>query len=51
MEIPEITVEQILDALQTKLKLTDNAEVQDLLKSRIANLVEDIVLKQRTRFK
>lgn len=51
MEIPEITVDQILDALQTKLKLTDNAEVLDLLKSRIANLVEDIVLKQRTRFK
>jgi hypothetical protein len=51
MEMPEITVDQILDALQTKLKNPDHTDVLELLKSRIINLMEDVVLKQRTRFK
>jgi len=49
--MPEFTVDQILDALQTKLKNPDNTDVLELLKNRIANLVDDVVLKQRTRFK
>jgi len=51
MEMPEFTVDQILDALQTKLKNPDNTEVLELIKNRIVNLVDDVVLKQRTRFK
>jgi|LauGreDrversion4_2_1035121.scaffolds.fasta_scaffold14692_3 hypothetical protein len=45
MELPDFTVDQLLDAVQSKIKIADIPDVHELLVNRTTNLVEDIVPK------
>jgi hypothetical protein len=52
MELPETDLNELNDTLNTKVKVDLTAEegVITLLKNRIENLNQDIVVKQRSRF-
>ena len=52
MELPETDLNELNDTLNTKVKVDQTTEegVITLLKNRIENLNQDIVVKQRSRF-
>jgi hypothetical protein len=52
MELPETDLNELNDTLNTKVKVDHATEegVITLLKNRIENLNQDIVVKQRSRF-
>lgn len=52
MEIPDFKVEEILDLLVNKVKITApiEDEVNAMIQSRMQLLEQDVVVKQRKRF-
>lgn len=52
MELADFKLDEILDLLATKVKIAPNIEegINQMLKTRISLLEQDIVMKQRKRF-